>query len=84
MVLNRQERYREAIEAFKVSLKEDPENVSSAFFIVTTKDHYYADIDSKIKTYEEFLESYSKSPFLSFAKRRLVELKQEKFLKEKE
>ena len=84
MVLNRQERYREAIEAFKVSLKEDPENVSSAFFIVTTKDHYYADIDSKIKTYEEFIESYSKSPFLSFAKRRLVELKQEKFLKEKE
>ncbi|WP_456441898.1 tetratricopeptide repeat protein [Psychroserpens sp.] len=84
MVLNRQERYKEAIEAFKVSLKEDPENISSAFFIVTTKDHYYADIDSKIKAYEEFIDRYSKSPFLSFAERRLVELKQEKFLKEKE
>lgn len=84
MVLNRQERYKEAIEAFKVSLKEDPENISSAFFIVTTKDHYYADIDSKIKVYQDFIDSYSNSPFLSFAKRRLVELKNEKFLKEKE
>jgi len=84
IVLNRQERYKEAIAAFKVSLKEDPENMSSAFFIVTTKDHYYADIDSKIKVYQDFIVNYSNSPFLSFAKRRLAELKQEKFLKEKE
>jgi len=84
MVLNRQERYPEAIEAFKLSLKEDPDNISSAFFIVTTKDHYYADIDSKIKAYQDFIDNYSKSPFLSFAKNRMLELKQEKFLKEKE
>lgn len=84
MVLNRQERYKEAIEAFKVSVKENPENVSSAFFIVTTKDHYYADIDSKIKVYEDFIERYPNSPFKNFAKHRLSELKNEKFLKEKE
>ena len=82
MVFNRQERYQEAIEAFKISLKENPENLSSAFFIVTTKDHYYADIDSKIKAYQDFIDDYSNSPFLSFAKRRLSELKEEKFLKE--
>lgn len=84
MVLNRQERFNEAIDAFKRSLKENPDNVSSAFFIVTTKDHFYADIDSKIKAYEDFIDLYSKSPFLDFAKQRLSELKNEKFLKEKE
>jgi tetratricopeptide (TPR) repeat protein len=84
MVFNRQGRYQEAIEAFKRSLKEEPENLSSAFFIVTTMDHYYADIDSKIKAYQDFIENYSNSPFLSFAKQRLSELEQEKFLKEKE
>lgn len=84
VVFNRQERYQEAIEAFKKSLKENPENVSSAFFIVSTKDRYYADIDSKIKVYQDFIENYSNSPFLSFAKRRLSELKEEKFIKEKE
>ncbi len=84
MVLNRQERYNEAINAFKQSLKENPDNLSSAFFIVTTKDHYYADIDSKIKAYEDFISDYSKSPFIRFAKQRIVELKEEKFLKEKE
>ncbi|WP_425076737.1 tetratricopeptide repeat protein [Psychroserpens sp. S379A] len=84
MVLNRQERYNEAINAFKQSLKENPDNLSSAFFIVTTKDHYYADIDSKIKAYKDFISDYSKSPFIRFAKQRIVELKEEKFLKEKE
>ncbi|MFK7781152.1 tetratricopeptide repeat protein [Psychroserpens sp.] len=84
MVLNRQERYKEAIQAFKTALKEDPDNLASAFFIVTTKDHYYADIDSKIKAYEDFISQYSKSPFLSFAKQRLSELKNEKFFKQKE
>ncbi|WCO01349.1 tetratricopeptide repeat protein [Psychroserpens ponticola] len=84
IVLNRQQRYKEAIEAFKVSLKENPENISSAFFIVTTKDHYYADIDSKIKAYQDFIDSYPKATFLSFVKLRLAELEQEKFLKVKE
>ncbi|WP_431133737.1 tetratricopeptide repeat protein [Psychroserpens mesophilus] len=84
MLLNRQKRYKEAIEAFEVSLKENPENTSSAFFIVTTKDHYYADIDSKIIAYQDFIDGHSTSPFLNFAKRRLSELKEEKFLKEKE
>lgn len=83
IVLNRQERYSEAIEAFKLSLKENPENFSSAFFIVTTKDHYYADIDSKIEAYENFINQSPKSPFLSFAKQRLTELEKEKFLKAK-
>lgn len=84
MVLNRQERYQEAIEAFKTSLKENPDNVSSAFFIITTKDHFYADIDAKIQVYKEFISTYTKSPFLSFAKQRLTELKKEKFLKAKD
>jgi len=84
VVLNRQERYREAIEAFKMSVKENPENISSAFFIVTTKDHYYADINSKIKAYQDFIDNYSNLLFISFAKHRLNELEQEKFLKAKD
>ncbi|MEY8850049.1 tetratricopeptide repeat protein [Psychroserpens sp. XS_ASV72] len=84
MILNRQKRYQEAIMAFQRSLKENPDNTGSAFFILTTKDHYYKDLDAKISAYKNFITSYSESPFLSFAKQRLSELKEEKFLKNKE
>ena len=81
-ILNRQKKYEEAIKAFQKSLKEDPSNILSEFFLIRTKDEYYADIDSKIELYENFMEKRPKSPFLSFAQKRLKELKQEKFLEE--
>ncbi|WP_458628583.1 tetratricopeptide repeat protein [Winogradskyella sp. PC D3.3] len=79
---NRQKKYDQAIKAFQKSLKEDPSNIMAEFYILRTKDEYYADIDSKIKLYEQFIEKKAKSPFLSYAEGRLKELKQEKFLEE--
>lgn len=80
-VLNRQDKHKEAIAAFKKSVKENPENLRSEFFLITTKDKYYEDIDAKIKLYEDFKAKYSESIYVRFADERITELKKEKFLK---
>lgn len=82
-ILNRQKKYEEAIKAFKKSLKEDPSNMMSEFFLLRTKDEYYGDLDSKIALYEQFIEKHKKSYFITFAQKRLKELKDEKFLEKK-
>ena len=81
-IYNRQKKYEKAIEAFKKSLKEDPSNIMSEFFIIRTKDEFYADLDTKIKMYQDFLKKKTKSPFRPFAEQRLKELKEEKFSEE--
>ncbi|MDG5490339.1 lipopolysaccharide assembly protein LapB [Psychroserpens sp. SPM9] len=81
VVLNWQNKHKEAIEVLEISLQENPENMQTVFFIITTKDKYYGDIDTKIKLYEEFQKKYPKSFYSSFASRRISELKEEKFLK---
>jgi tetratricopeptide (TPR) repeat protein len=81
-VLNRQKKYKEAIEAFQKALKEDPTDVMIEFFLIRTKDEYYADVDTKIKLYEAFVEKHKNIPFIAFAKDRLEKLKQEKFLEQ--
>lgn len=82
-ILNRQKKYEKAIKAFQKSFKEDPTNVLSEFFILRTKEEFYADLDTKIKMYEDFLKKKKeKSPFVTFAKGRLKALKEEKFLEE--
>lgn len=80
-VLNQQKKYSEAIVALKKSLKENPEDPSTQFFLVRTKDEYYKDLDSKIKLYEDFKRKHPESPFIKFTGYRLEELKKEKFLK---
>jgi tetratricopeptide (TPR) repeat protein len=82
MVYNRQGKYREAIEAFQISIKENPENIEAVFLSIISKDKYYKDIDTKIKLYENFMEQHPQSVYVQFAKSRLKELKQEKFLEE--
>jgi tetratricopeptide (TPR) repeat protein len=79
-VLNRQDKHKEAIEAFQISLKENPDNISSEFYILSTKDKYYADVDSKIKLYEDFRDKYPETFYAKFVSRRIKELKEEKFI----
>ncbi|WP_047550157.1 tetratricopeptide repeat protein [Psychroserpens sp. Hel_I_66] len=83
-VLNRQDKSKEAIEAFQKSIKENPENIMSEFFIISTKDKYYADLDIKIKMYEDFRDKYPGTFYSKFAAQRISELKEEKFLKAKD
>ncbi|WP_040280383.1 tetratricopeptide repeat protein [Psychroserpens damuponensis] len=80
-VLNRQDKNKDAIAAFQKSLKENPENISSEFYIISTKDKYYADIDTKIKMYEDFRDKHPDTFYSQFASRRITELKEEKFTK---
>jgi tetratricopeptide (TPR) repeat protein len=80
IVLNRQKKHKEAIKAFQKAQKENPDDVMNSFFILRTKDEYYADIDTKIKLYEDFLNNKESSPLKAYAERRLKELKEEKFL----
>ena len=80
IVLNRQEKHQGAIAAFQRAAKENPQNYSAKFYALTTKDAYYADVETKIKLYQNFIEETPKDNFtVHFAKRRLKELKEEKF-----
>ncbi len=83
IVLNRQKKHKEALKQFQKAKKENPEDIMTDFFILRTKDEYYADIDSKIKLYEDFLEVKKDNPFKIFAEKRLKELKEEKFQQKK-
>jgi tetratricopeptide (TPR) repeat protein len=82
MVLNRQKKYEKAIKAYQKALREDPSDIMTEFFIIRTKDEFYADLDSKINLYEDFIKKGGESPFKPFAESRLKELKQEKFLEQ--
>lgn len=79
-VLNQQKKHKEAIAALQNAVKENPQDQTAQFFLVRTKDEYYADKDSKIKVYEVFKEKFPKSVYIPFANRRLQELKDEKFM----
>lgn len=81
-LLNRQKKYEAAIKAFQTSLKEDPSNIFAEFYLVRTKDEFYADLDTKIKLYETYIKKHKTSPFIRFAETRLAELNKEKFLEE--
>lgn len=84
VALNRQDKHKDAIEAFKRAVKENPKNLSAAFYIVSTKDKFYADIDAKIKLYEDFIQAHPETSYSKLAQYRLKQLKEEKFLQEKE
>lgn len=82
LIYNKQKKYKESIEVLQKALKENASNFSAQFYLVTAKEKYYADYDSKIKVYEVFIEKYPKSPYVSFAEMRLKQLKEEQFMKQ--
>lgn len=79
VILNRQKKYQAAIEAFKKSLKEDPTNISSDFYMAMAKDQYYKDIDARIQVFEDLRAKYKDTPYSKIAGMRIKELKEEKF-----
>ncbi len=79
-VLNRQKKYKEAIEAFKTALRHNPQNKYTPFFLARSKVEYYKDIDAKIKVYDEFIKKYPGNQFIPFAEDARDKLKQEKFM----
>lgn len=81
-VYNLQGKEKEAIDAFKRAIDENPENQHAQFFLVLTLDSYYKDIDVRIKLFEKFKEKFPKSIFHTVAEQKLKELKEEKHMKE--
>ena len=81
VIYNSQNKYKEAIDAIQIAINENPKNQFTQFLLVLTKDKYYADIDSKIKVYEDFKEKFPNNIYVSFVDKRLKELKEEKFMK---
>ncbi len=79
-VYNKQKKYRDAIETFKIALKENPKNQKAQFFLATAKVEYYKDYDAKIKVYEDFKKNYPNNMFVRFVDYRLKKLKKEQFL----
>ena len=84
MVLNRQKKYKEALEVFSKAVKENPSSERAQFFLVFTKDQYYKDIETRIVLYEAFKKRFPESDFLSMVNYRIGDLKKEKFIKEGE
>lgn len=82
-VLNRQQKYRLAIEALQKAVRENPQDEAAQFILARTKDEYYADWDSKINVYEVFVQKFPRSVYISYVNGRLQELKDEKFMKSK-
>jgi tetratricopeptide (TPR) repeat protein len=81
-IYNRQKKHDMAIKAYQKAVDENPESDSAFFFLVLTKGQYYEDIETRIALYESFLEKFPNSYFKEMAKKRISELKEEKFLKE--
>ncbi|MGJ8591913.1 MAG: tetratricopeptide repeat protein [Aquaticitalea sp.] len=80
-VLNRQGKHKEAIEALQKSIKINPNNFQSQFYMLMAKDRYYEDIDTRIKLYEDFIVKHPKSANDFWIEKRIKELKEEKFMK---
>lgn len=81
MVLSRQEKYEEAIAAYKNALRFNPKSERARALIVIVKTTYYKDYDSKIEAIEAFKKRYPESVFNRMLDHRLSELKREKFHK---
>lgn len=70
----------QAVVYYKKSLKENPDNESTIFYLLLTKDSYYKDIDARMKLHENYIKNYPNSHFVKWAKEKLNRLKAEKFM----
>lgn len=83
-VLNLQQKYKEAIEVLNTSLKINPNNQRTEFYLLNAKDRYYKDIDTRLKLYEDFKMKNPDGNYDYWIDRRIKELKEEKFMKSDE
>ncbi|AUP80145.1 hypothetical protein C1H87_16095 [Flavivirga eckloniae] len=81
-ILNRQKKYEESIKMLKKAIKEAPDIVGTHFFLLITKDAYYADLDAKLVMYNNFKKKFPSGFHIEYIDKRISELKQEKFMKE--
>ncbi len=83
-IYNQQKKYKEALEALKKAVKEDPKDEFSHFFIATTKSKYYEDYDARIKAFEDFKTKFPESVMHGIADQFIKRLKEEQFQNQEE
>jgi tetratricopeptide (TPR) repeat protein len=83
LLAKEQKRYKEAIDWFKKSFKNNPSNRDALWQLAILSEVYYKDLTIAIDYYELFLERFKDSPQeqIIFIKHKLSQLKQQVFLK---
>ena len=74
--------YNRAQTFIRKKTKENPDKIGTHFFLLITKDTYYADLDAKLVMYDKFKKKFPSGFHIEYIDRRLSELKKEKFMKE--
>lgn len=80
--------FSEAIDYYKLALKENQYNLRAQFDLAVAADEYYKDLETRLNYYKIFVKKFKDFPnaktFLAFAEYRISELKKERFLEEGE
>jgi len=81
VILNSQQKYKEAIDAFNMALDEDPANEMAAFYKSMSMSVYYADYDAKLAAFESFKKKFPNSRMMQSADLMIKKIKDEQFMK---
>ncbi|GAA0872459.1 hypothetical protein GCM10009117_16060 [Gangjinia marincola] len=85
-LFQRQEKYKEAIEHYKLAISESPRNAFAHYRLAIAADNYYADKKLVLSYYENFRNEFEDSKrngyIIQLANRRIKMLKEEIFLSE--
>ena len=77
IVLNRQKKYKQALQALKKAIKENPKNYKARFFIVHTKVQLTDSEDEKVKLYESFIKKHPKDVYVYMAQSEISKITNE-------
>ena len=82
VIYNHQKKKKEAIDALKRAVNENPQNQEANYILILTKDSYYKDIDARIRLFKNFNKKFPNSKFKNQVNFKISELNEEKFFKE--
>lgn len=87
IILQKQKKFKEAIDNFKIALEEYPKNYRAQYELAVCADNYYKDIQTKINYYQLFINKFQNDPkatyYLFLAKERLSDLKEQQHIAKK-
>ncbi|PJX20777.1 MULTISPECIES: tetratricopeptide repeat protein [Psychroflexus] len=79
-----QDNFKNAIEYFRLALKENPNKIRSQFELAVAIDNYYADLETRLSYYNLFIKKFKSHPkaenYLALAYRRISDIKKEQHL----
>ena len=79
IVLNRQKKHKQALQALKKALKENPKNNKARFFLVHTKVQLTDSDEAKVKLYKTFIKKHPKDAYAFMAQSEISKITKEPF-----